>query len=290
MFPARVILLLSLWATSANAQIIRPRFDWPVGSSAEVHVLYNLFTTREGRDTSKTIIESRYELTVGASDEGRILHWSPPESQGSAPTTENPLPLSEQLFLPSFLVTAEGGFAGLHATKEFRRRVRHDTLRARLTDQRLPSTAQELWAPLVMNWIGSELELGRAAQTRQSRPVPVLPGATVDLIVTIGAESHVSCGAKLPGDTSCVRIFMDAAADTAQMAEVLRRIAPPTDSAVRSYTVQRSVTLVTDPTRLLPYELELVHELRTVILEPGRPPQASGAVKASRWIFQWSRS
>lgn len=288
--------LTLLLAARGNAQAVRPRFNWPVGSSATVNALYNLLNTEDGRRTSTVVAEARLELSVREHPQGRLIRFGPPEVQGKGTVGPGLMDVYEQLFMPTFVVASKGDLLRLEDTDELRRKIQPGgglvaadavkALRSRLTDERLRGTAEGFWIPAVEMWKDLDFELGKFYETKARGLVPAIPGETVDVLSTSGAAKRVPCTDDEPGKLRCVLFQMRQVPDAGQLREIVRRTQSP---RLVSLNYEKSIELVSEPDGLITHRLEVVYKVEEVVQQPDGTSRVSTLINATRWVLTYRR-
>jgi hypothetical protein len=120
--------------------------------------------------------------------------------------------------------------------------------------------ARSTWSMLVEAWMGATLTLGEEISGTDDMEIPLAPGARVRSRQTVRAERWLDCPSRsrLP----CIELHVKTLADPADFAAALERVfernaTKPLGARVSLATFSREVVLITEPTTLTPYTLNV---------------------------------
>jgi hypothetical protein len=265
-------------APAPTAPTVTLRFAWPDGSTA--HVRSTLIKDR-GDKVQRS--EQRYRVHTQrdaaglriVEDAGELL-----ASEGHSPAEQNLLQAFGTASMTS-RVSPDGEFLEVEDASGYVERVRA-ALKTQLpadqyagveqivTTELLQGSAAARWNERVGMWIGSpELELGAVYEFRSTARLPLPGQPEVAMLTRFSAKSIVPCREGL--EARCVEIETTQAPDPADLERAVREMmAKVAGSGLPPFKIEKldttvSMTLVTDPSTLLPYHFDRKKRIEVVI-------------------------
>lgn len=185
--------------------------------------------------------------------------------------------LGQSAFLADLVVTTSGEFVAIDSVEAYAGRLQSqlasqlgdsDTLglssaMGMLTPEALSATAAQEWNILVGFWIGGHLQLGEIYEDETQMPFPLIPGATVSATTAFQAFARIPCDEEST-TRDCVELRLVTMPDPDALAELLAHFlhtqAADPDERISDMTMRVEVSLVTEPSTLLPHALEVTRE------------------------------
>lgn len=282
-------------ALAQEADSVALRFGWRPGLTADVqHERTRIRTTPARSDTSG--FRSMSIMRVAEHAEGLEVRSDSVVIHGMEETSTDEGEFAQRLLAtigaltPGYIINASGEF--LRVTDLARLKAAADTLfqplfasldsvspQARglieqaLSEQNMTASMAQAWNSMVGTWIDAEWEVGAVYEVRTEEPIPLLPGLTVPMTLQFSAAGRVPCDDGAAGN-SCVELQMLSTPDSAGMQEVLRQVferfgnQPEMQSvleAMSSMEVENEITVVTEPSTLVPHVVVLEKRVRVLV-------------------------
>ncbi len=297
--------------TVPPAEVVALRFGWPVGLSAWVDVVR---TREEGNDTA--VHRLSYRMSAEAHPKGRLIRhgdFTVPGMEaaiamGGAAALEQMNTLLGTL-MPSYVVSAEGEFVGVHDIAPVRAAV-DSMIRARagempgaqaeqmlerlLSPEVLQSQVSEFWNAAVGAWIEGDLEIGSVYEMEAQEPTPLFPDILLPTIYQFAVVGRVACDSGAV-EERCVELEMQSYPDPEKLVEFLTRFmreagvaGGDTVPVFEELEMENTVWLVAEPATLIPYELEVAKHVAGTV-RVGKETHEFARVDRREYRFQYQR-
>jgi hypothetical protein len=292
---------------------VRLRFAWPVGTVASVETTRFRELVAAKPDTISG--SARYRMRVEQHPEGLLIVH---DSASVTSDTERPtgaltaVAITERLrdIVPSYVVGRGGEFLRIDNVTGFKARL--DTvlgsvleladsaahtsalIDAFMSEEVLTSLAAQEWNALVGMWIDGDLEVGEYYELEEGEsPVPMIPGATVPLLLEFGVMRRLACDESGKG-RDCVAIELLSYPDPDSMAVILRQFMERANAgggsaavAFESLDIENEIELIIEPATLLPHRARVTKKLEAMIVSEGqRTPFTQEDVRTYRFTYR----
>ncbi len=269
-------------ASAADSVVFR--FAWPIGIEAQVQ--YTHIIDRQGDTDQPTHIEieGEYAMHVHEHDLGILIEHLDPvsvryRSSPTLPPTDQRRILYSTMGVPiaDWVVSKEGAFVQIQGLQALTAAVADavqkqapladvDMVIGQLANQdQLFNTAQERWRNMVTDWIGAALREGEIGGGQGSEANPVIPDLQVAYVYEFKLNGMEACAA--PGGT-CARVeisqFYDPVALNKTMNDALTQMGMAGIS-FDGLAQESRVILLTDPTTLLPYQMDMAKGVQGIV-------------------------
>ncbi len=276
-------------------EVVPIRFDWPVGLRAEV--VASRQRERETDDkTSGFSMVSEYRFEVSAHDAGLLVFLSDfriSDFSADPAVADFFGNVQGQLsgIAANYIVSREGELLQLEGLDELVARSRAllgpmlDSLRnlraeaasfleSMLSESYFMSQATEEWNAIVGLWLDADFEVGAVYVLEDEEPSPVLPDVSIPYYYEFSLIDYAPCH-ESAAPRSCVVLemvsFPDANEVKSLLGDVMQQIAGREivgQFFFEEFDVENTVTLVTEPSTLIPHSLEMVQELQGTMRGP----------------------
>lgn len=257
----------------APSETLALRFDWPEGLEARVTLTRD--RQRGDRPGSESNSVSYSTRTSAVDGQLKIEHADVEMAQISDGAAGNAAAQALTQLLPAFLVSPEGGFAGLADFEAYQANVKQllmalagdklnteqaQQLVARLVSKpNLESRSGEYWSWLVAAWVGAELELDFEYSYSEPAPVPMFPDKEVILNHTIWVDDFADCSRN--GQVQrCAVLVMESESDPELTKALVNEIVQEVMKAgqkqgpqLSSLSIKNRVAVTTEPDTLVPH-------------------------------------
>ena len=279
------------------------RFAWP--RSAEARVTYRRVAARTGEP--ERVFTARYTERISRVDgELRIA------SSGTRWEGEIPYPADEvrAAIRASEAVVQrigeDGAFAGLVNEDALRPVLQRIYAAADLTDEEaelaigrieaaMVDEARDAWNLAVGFWIGAELDFGEAWEMDVDAPVWLLPALAVRSHVRMEARRRVPCTAS-ERKARCVELTLHSEPERAALPALTRaivaRLTGPRAALpgeVREVGLANDLTLVTEPSTLVPYRVVWRKSVRATVADEEQGARELEDVERTEWSWSYVR-
>lgn len=317
-------LAASMASTAAHAEspaaaavpaegIVDLRFAWPVGLHAQVKHTKSRSRTVDG-NTLSAGATTRFDLDVSASKDGTLL--VSPSRVSIEPSAGSELPPAERLqlelmarsALPTFVVSSQGEFTGIHDLPRFREGVRR-ALGSLLPPSQVSAPLQELmdqltseavltglvagdWSLQVGYWLDASLKLDAEYESSELAPFPLVPGAQVKMNTRFIAKRTLPCERAAQSRT-CVELELHSTPDGEDMAramhEFLSNAAPKLggQSVLQDIDIEQTLLLRTEARSLIPHHYVLSKRITAKAGVNGGPGKVSEEVQSTQVVYTY---
>ena len=259
-------------------------FAWPIGIEAQVR--YTHVIDRQGDTDQPTHIEveGEYTMHVHEHELGLLVEHVDPvsvryRSSPSLPADDPRRIVYSTLGVPvaDWVVSKDGEFLQIQGLQALHARVTEaverqapradlDAVIGQLANpDQLFNTGQERWGNMVADWVGAALREGEIGVGEGSEANPVINELQVAYQFQFKLDSLEACAA--PGGR-CVRVeisqLYDPVALNKTMNDALTRMGM-TGVAFDGLAQESRVVLLTDPTTLLPYQMDMAKGVQGIL-------------------------
>ncbi len=296
MLPALVAAALALGSPGISRaqeqpdtapEVVSIRFDWPVGLTANVTASQQRQREAAGK-LSDFKMEAAYRLDVAVHEDGLLIASSDyrisdfSSEPSLAPLGDLQTQLSE--VSPNYVVNRAGELLELQGLDELVRRSRAllspmldsleslsaeaaSLIESMLSERYFMRRVAEDWNAIVGLWVGAEFEVGAIYALEESEPSPVLPNVLIPFYYEFALSGYAPCHESAP-PRSCVVLEMVSYPDPDEvkrlLSDVMQQIAGPQlagQIVFEELEVENTVTLVTEPSTLIPHSVELARAM-----------------------------
>jgi hypothetical protein len=148
----------------------------------------------------------------------------------------------------------------------------------------LAAGAAEQWNAVAGTWVGADWELGESYATSIEEPIPMFPGFNMPMEYEFSASERIPCS-KGKGRTTCVKLEMYSAPDTAQLrkvvGEIMKQLAPNLKDAasmLQNMTMLNEIELIAEPATLRPHSITRIKRVIVNAAEKGKAPEVNRRV------------
>jgi hypothetical protein len=279
------------------------RFAWP--RSAEARVTYRRVATRTGEP--ERIFTARYTERVSRADGELRIASSATRWEGEIPyppdEVRSAMRASEAVVQR---IGDDGAFAGLLNGDALRPVLQRIYAAADLSDEEaelaigrieeaMVDEARDAWNLAVGFWIGAELDFGEAWEMDVDAPVWLLPALVVRSHVRMEARRRVPCTAS-ERKARCIELTLHSEPERAAMPALTRAIVARLAGAqgtlpgeVREVGLASDLTLVTEPSTLVPYRVVWRKSVRATVADEEEGARELEDVERTEWSWSYVR-
>jgi hypothetical protein len=296
-----IVLLMTVPASveaqdAPSGDVVATSFAWPVGTEGAVTTYQRMLRAGDGTD-SDIVVEGSYDFRVEAHDQGILVRHTNfvTTNFASVPALapDNPLSLLYTRLgsiTPNYVVSERGELLRVEGVEEMRDGMRE--VLGPLLDS-LPDQAAEVegmfqqvtsaeylfgqlveqWNLMVAFWIEAELEVGAVYEFEDQAPSPLFPQQLIPFHYEFAAAERVPCEPST-ADNACIRFEFRSVPDPQTVADMVAALmkqlgAIGDDSQIEDLQQENLVSLIADPTNLLPYRWEMSQLMRLTGSENG---------------------
>ncbi len=288
-----IFLLIAIMAAAANdsPDFAALKFDWKPGLKAVID--YEITKSRKSGNTlNDTRMKMKSELAIEAHPQGlqineKIIEYAIDGDKGSSVEQEFSLKLMNKLaqFTPSYIVSPTGQLLSITQLNVMKEVLRHElnevfkesppdiqqqlnyVFDKLLTEEMFFAQIQADWKLRISQWLGAQLEKGRAYENSAAIPVAMLGNIEIPVTVVFLYLGRVPCTAKDTG-LGCVELEMKSSLDAEGMTAAISRFFTMMGQTMPenfAFKIDEKVTLVTEPQTLRPHQITTIKMTRTPV-------------------------
>ena len=294
--PLRTLALAALLsaggagAASAQADTVTFRFAFPVGTEAQVRYT-KVIEREEAGPPTRIEIEGEYSMHVHPHPSGLLIeHLDPLATRFvSSPALAQDDPRRAVYGtigapIADWVVSGDGQLLGLSSVDVIQDAVTRALAPLQLdegayqaamaelvSEPALMGNARDLWRAMVESWADAQMVAGEAQADQADEINPIVPSVTLPYRYEYSFVGMEPCPAP---SGSCAHLqvvsFPDPRELTRTMSEALQQLGL-TNLSFERLVQLNTMTVLTDPTTLLPQAIEVHKQVDGILLQDGRP-------------------